>query len=423
LQRLTSEAYTSSASGENYSDVYTFDLANNRMSKVHTGPGGGANDTITYAYNGDDELTNQTSSLSGNTTNTYDANGSLTTSTAGGVTSTYTYDARNKMVGYSSGSVVAAYVYDDAGNRVQETVNGVTTYYLTDTQNPTGYAQPLEQKSSPTATPSVTYFLGDRVFAQADSTGNVTYLLPDGHGSTSQLANSSGTVTAAFQYDAFGTALNFTPSSAGTVFLFGGDAVYEPASGTYFHGDGVRQTLGFLFIQRDTSAGLAEDPLSLHKYLYANGSPVNNSDPSGHGALALGTLGSVAYGVAMYAKDALAGYAALAVAGALVGAIAYVEYSELSLANNLGNFSSSAAGAALQLVVTLPALALFNSKEKGSNYITEQVKRLVHQNPNLDPCAILKAWLKAAKSANDSARVEDIQKAQKYMGCRHKGGD
>src|SRR6185437_12447963 len=71
---------------------------------------------ITLAYNGDDELTSQTSSLSGTTNDTYDPNGSLTTSTKGGVTTTYTYDARNKMVGYSSGSVVAAYVYDDAGN-------------------------------------------------------------------------------------------------------------------------------------------------------------------------------------------------------------------------------------------------------------------------------------------------------------------
>jgi YD repeat-containing protein len=282
LQRLTGESATFSDPSLSYGNAYTFDLANNRMSSAHTGPGGGANETITYAYNGDDELTSQTSSLSGNTTNTYDANGSLTTSTAGGVTTTYAYDARNKMVGYSSGSMVAAYVYDDAGNRVQETVNGVTTYYLTDTQNPTGYAQPLEAKSSPTATPSTTYFLGDRVFAQADGSGTVTYLLPDGHGSTAQVADSSGNITAVFQYDAFGTALNFTPNTAGTVFLFGGDAVYDPASGTYLHGDGVRPRNGFLFIQRDSYSGKNTAPLTLQKYDYASADPVMMLDPSGH---------------------------------------------------------------------------------------------------------------------------------------------
>ena len=311
-QRLTGEAYTSSASGENYSDVYTFDLGNNRMSKAHTGPGGGANDTITFAYNGDDELLTQTSTLSGTTTNTYDLNGSLATSSAGGVTTAYTYDARNKMVGYSSGSVVASYVYDDAGNRVRETINGVTTLYLTDTQNPTRYAQPIEQKSSPTATPSMTYFLGDRVYGQADGSGTVIYLLADGHGSTQQLTNATGSVTAAFRYDAFGAALNFTPSAAGTAFLFGGDAIYDPASGTYFHGDGVRQTLGFLFIQRDTQAGSNQDPLSLHTYLYANGDPVNSNDPSGHAVLALDTVGALSYGAGMYAQAAQMGLVVLA---------------------------------------------------------------------------------------------------------------
>ena len=255
------------------------------MTSVHTGPGGGADETISYAYNGDDELTSQTSSLSGTTTNSYDPNGSLTTSSTGGVvTATYTYDVRNKMVGYSSGSTTASYVYDDAGNRVEETVNSTATYYLTDTQNPTGYAQPLEAKSSPTSAPTMTYFLGERVIAQANASGTVTVLLPDGHGSTEQLANSSGTVTAAFRYDAFGTALNFAPSAGGTVFLFGGDALYDAASGTYFHGDGVRQTLGFLFIQRDFGGNNSsnQDPLSLHTYLYAAANPVTKNDPSGH---------------------------------------------------------------------------------------------------------------------------------------------
>jgi hypothetical protein len=43
--------------------------------------------------------------------------------------------------------------------------------------------------------------------------------MPDGHGSTSLLTNSSGTPTADFSYDAFGGAIGFTPSSAPTPFL------------------------------------------------------------------------------------------------------------------------------------------------------------------------------------------------------------
>ncbi len=277
--RLVGEAVTSNVSSDEYSDAYTYDLDNNRMQQVHTGPAGGADETITYYYNGDDELTSQTSSISGTTTNVYDANGSLTSSTIGGQTTTYTYDVRNKMVGYSDGTNSAMYVYDDDDDRVSETVNGVTTLYLTDTQNPTGYDQPLE---ATTSSSRITYILSDRILGQVNSSGTVTYLLVDGHGSTQQLTSASGAITAAFRYDAFGTALDFTPATAGTDFLFGGDAVYDSVSGLYLHGNGVRPTDGFEFIQRDTYAGNPNDPLSLHKYLYANADPVNGNDPSGH---------------------------------------------------------------------------------------------------------------------------------------------
>jgi RHS repeat-associated protein len=39
------------------------------------------------------------------------------------------------------------------------------------------------------------------------------------------------------------------------------------------------------FLSRDPEDGLPTDPASLHKYLYANGDPVNKIDPRGHGAL------------------------------------------------------------------------------------------------------------------------------------------
>jgi uncharacterized delta-60 repeat protein len=292
-QRLTYESITCSDSSQDYSDTYTYDLANNRITDVHVGPGGGSTLTTLYVYNGDDELISSgpdadhdgVPDSSTATTYIYDPNGSMTSSTTGSQVTTYTYDVRNKMVGYSDGTNTAAYVYDDVGDRVKETVGTTTTYYLTDTQNPTGYDQPVEEKSSPTATPTLTFILGDRVTGQVDSEGNVSYLLTDGHGSTRLLTNSMGIVTAAFNYDAFGTALNFNPGMASTPFLFGGDAIYDAPSGLYLHGNGVRATQGFQFIQRDTHAGYTHDPISLHEYLYANANPVNRNDPSGHFAL------------------------------------------------------------------------------------------------------------------------------------------
>ena len=39
------------------------------------------------------------------------------------------------------------------------------------------------------------------------------------------------------------------------------------------------------FMSRDPEDGKAKDPASLHKYLYANGDPVNGLDPTGHEGL------------------------------------------------------------------------------------------------------------------------------------------
>lgn len=173
--RLTGETLTSSDTSRNYANVFHYDLNGNRTKQEHAGPGTGPSETVTYTYNGDDQLTDQVAVSGGTTTTThfdYDANGSqVDTKVNGTQTATYTYDVRNKMVGYSTtggGGTTAGYVYDDAGNRVQETVNGTTTYYLTDTQNPTGYAQPIEARPSQTGTPTVTYLVGDCVYGQVD---------------------------------------------------------------------------------------------------------------------------------------------------------------------------------------------------------------------------------------------------------------
>jgi YD repeat-containing protein len=209
-------------------------------------------------------------------------------STTGMAASTYTYDVRNKMIGFSSTTGTATYMYDDNGNRVQETTGGTTSFYLTDTANPTGYAQPIEVwtatgtvASIATATLQETYVIGDRVFGQANAGGTLSYFLTDGHGSTRLITNSVGAVTVVLNYDSFGDALNFNAADPPTIFLFGGDAVFDPISLLYFHGDGVRDAEGFLFIQMDTYAGNKQDPISLHKYLYADADSPNADDPTG----------------------------------------------------------------------------------------------------------------------------------------------
>jgi YD repeat-containing protein len=266
-----------------YTDTYTYDLDGNRTKETQTS--GGTTSTTTYIYNADNEMT---SSTQGSTTTTYgyDANGSQTTTTVGStLTQTNYYDVRNRLQKVVNSNGTTTYVYDDAGDRVQETTGSTTTYYLIDSNNPTGYAKPIEVRvGSATGTPTTTYILGLDVIGQANSSGAVSYLVIDGRDDTRALVSSSGAVTATFNYDAFGNPVGFTAATAPTVFLFQ-QQMFDAPSGLNFFDDGVREEeLGAPnFIEADPPGHSSNNnPITLNSYLLDNADAINVVDPSGH---------------------------------------------------------------------------------------------------------------------------------------------
>jgi RHS repeat-associated protein len=161
----------------------------------------------------------------------------------------------------------------------------------------------------------MTYMIGESVTAQCDGSGTVLFLLQDGHGSTRMLVkngtytNPADYIAVYYSYDAFGNALGFNPATASTLWLFGGDAMYDPASGQYFNGNGIRtRNPGSPdFNQMDSFGfGNSNDPITLNAEIYGDGNPINNDDPSGHYSL---TSTTVASGLA--AGIAAEGYGAL----------------------------------------------------------------------------------------------------------------
>ncbi|MBI1337258.1 MAG: hypothetical protein GC164_09895, partial [Phycisphaera sp.] len=209
---------------------------------------------------------------------------------------------------------VTTYTYNDSGLRVKEVVltepvggsaTTVTKEYLFDPQNPTGYAQVLEEYLDGVL--SVAYTLGHDVIAQASTSGgspdNVYYFLHDGHGSTralAQIVNNVVEVIEQYAYDAYGVHLTTqnltqlkTAATALTRLLYSG--VWTQASGVqYLRARFYDPTTG-RFNRVDPFAGNTSDPQSLHKYLYTHGNPVLGIDPSGEFAIPFGV--AVAAGI------------------------------------------------------------------------------------------------------------------------------
>jgi RHS repeat-associated protein len=293
LSRLTNEALICSTPSASYTNSYSYDLAGNRLSKIHAS---NSPETITYQYNPNDELTNDISSVNPTVTYLYDANGSLTNKTAGTTVNSYTYNLENKLAAMAvNGTTNATYQYNGQGVRVSKTTGGSTTHYLMDANNHTGYPQILEELLTVGGIPTTTYTIGNQVIAQ-ETNGVVSYLMPDGHGNTRQLAAANGAVTGHYNYDAYGAVQagisSTTAEAAPTSLLYCGEQydsvlrMYNFRARYYLPGNGV-------FNQRDALDGTPQDPLSLHKYAYCQNNPVNARDPSGNETLI--EKGSVLY--------------------------------------------------------------------------------------------------------------------------------
>ena len=207
----------------------------------------------------------------------YDANGNATQVGA----KSFTYDAENHLTGMTTSGTVVSIIYDAFGNRVAKTVNGVTTKYLVeDDVNPTGYAQVVEELVGGAVTRQYTYGL-QRISENQLVSGVWTpsFYGYDGGGNVRQLTNSAGTVTDTYEYDAFGN--SFTKQgTTPNVYLYRGEQ-YDPGLGLYYLRARYYNPVTGRFMSRDPEDHALAKPNGLHKYLYANGDPLNRVDPSG----------------------------------------------------------------------------------------------------------------------------------------------
>jgi RHS repeat-associated protein len=233
------------------------------------------------------------------TTYSYDNNGNLTGRT-GAATSTYMWDYRNRMISAWVSGATSTYKYDHTIARMAQVTPTTTTHYPNKF-----YSVEYAGVSTTTGTSTAYIFHGDTLVAyieqrlangQATGTPTTYYVHPDHLGSTNVVTNASGTAVETLDYYPYGAERIHTGSAdADRTFIgqFGDDATalsylnaryYDAARGQF-----VSQDPMFWSNRQKLS-----NPQSLNSYSYAEGNPINRSDPTGEAALLSGVLQSLA---------------------------------------------------------------------------------------------------------------------------------
>ncbi|MBE5871743.1 MAG: hypothetical protein E7294_10865 [Lachnospiraceae bacterium] len=325
LNRLTGE--TIQKNGDKLTYEYEYDAVSNRTGKKITVKGELetfadleqeevelSEGTTAYTYNALNQLIKE-ETPDGARTYTYDDNGNLVKLT-GERSIDYRYDKENRLtratIRKGNSVTVESYTYDHAGNRLSKTVNeSNTTLYVNDTA--AGLTQVVAETDKD-GNETAYYTRGDELLSM-ERDGGVCYYLYDGHGDVRMLVDEAGTVTDRYRYDAYGNLLEKEGDTKND-FLYTGEQ-YNANTGLYYLRARYMDPSTGTFISMDSYPGSLADPVSLHKYLYANADPVKYSDPSGYMSFPQLSAGMTINGILSASWRYIVGNV---IAGAVIGA-------------------------------------------------------------------------------------------------------
>jgi RHS repeat-associated protein len=185
------------------------------------------------------------------------------------------FEDRLVKVTKADGTVVEN-VYDVDGVLVRMSVNGVAMDLLVDTS---GGLSHVVAEVDPSGAVSVLYVRAGDLLLEEVRGGVVKMYEADGLGSVRGLLDASGAKTDTYSYEAFGSTLSSTGSDANP-YRFAGERLIDSV-GFYQNRARWLDTRTGRFVSTDPLVGYAEEPQSLHRYLYGNASPLSYTDPTG----------------------------------------------------------------------------------------------------------------------------------------------
>ena len=245
-------------------------------------------------------------------TYSYDDAGRMTQLVRGGLTYDFTYDADDELIRVGRDGVLAwAASFDANGRRVTTTSYGplgsTERRFLHAPALADGYEAPhLVTDDLGALQASYVYMGSEHALIRLSASGDETYYLRDAVGTVIATVDDAGTVTARFDYDAFGSGVASNPAPLAAT---GGDIAYQGM----WRDAGVLDELGIYFIRarvydaatgrfttRDPALGQMLRPETYWPYVFAQGNPAWWRDPSGR-TITTGTLSEVPIGAVIMA--------------------------------------------------------------------------------------------------------------------------
>ncbi|NER00350.1 MAG: RHS repeat-associated core domain-containing protein, partial [Cyanothece sp. SIO2G6] len=263
---------------------YTYDDVGNRLTQD-----GSVEGLTRYTYDENDRLVSETTGEEV-IQYTYDDNGNLIRKNVEGSLeqTNYVWNHQDLLIGInatdaSGQTKTIQYGYDAEGIRVSSTVDGVETRYLIDSNRP--YAQVIEEYigEGESRQTQVSYTYGLDLVSQDRGSDDLFYH-EDAHSGVRQLTDESGNITDVYDYDAYGN-LIASATTSDNDYLYRGEQFDSDANLQYLRARYYDPSTG-RFSSVDPFEGHLDQPISRHRYLYANANPISFLDPSGEVSMA-----------------------------------------------------------------------------------------------------------------------------------------
>jgi RHS repeat-associated protein len=251
--------------GDGTTEVFDFDGSGNRTLRAENGS------PELYLYDAADRILQAGPIQFG-----FDANGNLIQKMEAGNTVSYQYDALNRLTNVFLGpGKSVSYTYGPMGNRTSiKDTNDVISHFFYD-----GNTLLMELDVNYGTIARYTSSLQVDDWISMSRGGNHYFYHKDGIKSVKALTNTSQTIVNQYEYEVFGGLKNQVQGVVNP-FLYTGRA-YDEEIGLYYYRTRFYDPAIGRFNKKDLLFGRMHFPLSLNKYTYVEGNPINYFDPFG----------------------------------------------------------------------------------------------------------------------------------------------